>query len=96
VPLSASSASSSTCVLPAWCATAAEDIPQAIGIQRQWPWQAILIVGTPLQNIGLAAPLVCATSYAIDIYKQYAGEVSLSMNVYGNVRRLVALSMQVF
>ncbi|KAJ7053989.1 major facilitator superfamily domain-containing protein [Mycena amicta] len=56
----------------------------AVGAQRGWSWQVILIIGNTLNFFGLIAPLVCALSYSIDAYNLLAPEIGLLLAVFGN------------
>jgi len=56
----------------------------ALGAQRAWSWQIILVIGTTLNFFGLIAPLVCGLSYSIDAYNRLASEIGLLLAAFGN------------
>ncbi|KAI5459543.1 major facilitator superfamily domain-containing protein [Mariannaea sp. PMI_226] len=55
-----------------------------VGLQRSWPWEAVIIVGFTLVGcIVVSIPTLCIT-YAIDCYKPIAGEIMVISTVCKN------------
>ncbi|CAK7216214.1 hypothetical protein SEUCBS140593_002800 [Sporothrix eucalyptigena] len=56
----------------------------AVGLDRQWPWEAVIIVGfggTGLMTVSLST--ICIT-YAVDCYKPVAGQIMVIATVVKN------------
>ncbi|CDR49775.1 RHTO0S32e00606g1_1 [Rhodotorula toruloides] len=55
-----------------------------IGLERQWHWSAILIPGIGLNQFASAFSVVAISSYATDVYKQYALEIGFITTLFKN------------
>ncbi|KAJ5640050.1 uncharacterized protein N7484_007912 [Penicillium longicatenatum] len=56
----------------------------AVGLERLWPWEVIVIVGFGLTGVIVMAIPTIATTYAIDSYKNVAGEIMVLATVAKN------------
>ncbi|KAJ5999402.1 hypothetical protein N7451_007212 [Penicillium sp. IBT 35674x] len=56
----------------------------AVGLERLWPWEVIVIVGFGLTGVIVMAIPTIATTYAIDSYKHVAGEIMVLATVAKN------------
>ncbi|KAF1935483.1 MFS transporter-like protein [Clathrospora elynae] len=57
----------------------------AVGYERQWPWQAIVIIGYTCTGIQVAALPGIASTYAVDSYKPVTGSLFVAITVNKNV-----------
>ncbi|ATY66933.1 MFS transporter, putative [Cordyceps militaris] len=57
----------------------------AVGYQRGWPWQPIVVVGYGCAGIQVAALPGIASSYAIDSYKPVTGALFVAITVNKNL-----------
>lgn len=57
----------------------------SVGYERQWPWQAIVIIGYTCAGIQVAALPGIASTYAVDSYKPVAGSLFVAITVNKNV-----------
>ncbi|KAF2465642.1 MFS transporter-like protein [Lindgomyces ingoldianus] len=57
----------------------------AVGYQRHWPWEAIVIIGFTCAGIQVAALPSISSTYAVDSYKPVAGSLFVSITVNKNV-----------
>lgn len=61
------------------------NIVVAVGYQRHWPWQAIVVIGFTCAGIQVAGLPAIVSTYAVDSYKPVAGSLFVSMTVNKNV-----------
>lgn len=61
------------------------NIVVAVGYQKHWPWQAIVIVGFGAAGLQVAALPSIASTYAVDSYKPVAGSLFVAITVNKNV-----------
>lgn len=57
----------------------------AFGYERQWPWEAIVIIGYTCAGIQVAALPAITNTYAVDSYKPVAGSIMVAITVNKNV-----------
>ncbi|KAL1834989.1 hypothetical protein VTK73DRAFT_6509 [Phialemonium thermophilum] len=57
----------------------------AVGYDRHWPWQAIVVVGYSFLGIQVAALPSIASTYAIDSYKPVTGSLFVTITVNKNL-----------
>jgi MFS family permease len=56
----------------------------ALGYQRGWPWQAIVLVGYTCIGIQVVSLPTIAVAYAVDSYKPISGEILVICTVFKN------------
>jgi hypothetical protein len=56
----------------------------ALGYQRHWPWEAIVVLGFTLVGVQVVAIPTIAITYAIDCYKPIAGQIMVIATVCKN------------
>jgi hypothetical protein len=61
------------------------NIVVSVGYQRQWPWEAIVIIGFTCAGIQVAALPGIVSTYAVDSYKPVAGSLFVAITVNKNV-----------
>ncbi|KAF2735351.1 MFS transporter-like protein [Polyplosphaeria fusca] len=61
------------------------NIVVAVGYQKKWPWEAIVIIGFTCAGIQVAALPSISSTYAVDSYKPVAGSLFVSITVNKNV-----------
>jgi MFS family permease len=61
------------------------NIITAVGYERDWPWQPIVILGYTCSGIQTTALPALASTYAVDSYKPVAGSLFVSITVYKNL-----------
>lgn len=61
------------------------NIVVAVGYQKKWPWEAIVIIGYTCAGIQVAALPGIVSTYAIDSYKPVAGSLMVAVTVNKNV-----------
>ncbi|CAK3758407.1 MFS general substrate transporter [Lecanosticta acicola] len=57
----------------------------ALGYERKWSWEAIVIIGYTCAGIQVAALPAMVTTYAVDSYKPVAGSLMVSITVNKNL-----------
>ena len=57
----------------------------AVGYQRAWPWQAILVCGFGFSGLAVTSIPTIAIAYAVDCYKPISGEIMIVATVLKNV-----------
>lgn len=57
----------------------------AVGYQKQWPWEAIVIIGYTCAGIQVAALPAVVSTYAVDSYKPVAGSLFVAITVVKNL-----------
>ena len=55
-----------------------------VGYQRQWPWQAIVVLGYTCIGIQTVSLPTIAVAYAVDCYKPISGEILVICTVFKN------------
>lgn len=61
------------------------NIVVAVGYDRHWPWEAIVLIGFTCAGIQVAALPAIVSTYAVDSYKPVAGSLFVSITVNKNV-----------
>jgi MFS family permease len=61
------------------------NIVVAVGYERKWPWQAIVVIGFTCAGIQVAALPGIVSTYAVDSYKPVAGSLFVAITVNKNV-----------
>lgn len=57
----------------------------AVGYQRLWPWQAIIVCGFGFSGLAVTSIPTIAIAYAVDCYKPISGEIMIVGTVLKNV-----------
>lgn len=57
----------------------------AIGYQRKWPWEVIVILGYLCTGIQIAGLPSISSTYAVDSYKPVAGSLFVAITVNKNL-----------
>lgn len=71
-------------LIPYVCISLVGMVIIAVGYQRSWPWEAIVIVGygsVGIQVVGIPAIVI---SYAVDSYKSLPGEIMIAATIVKN------------
>ncbi|PQE29170.1 hypothetical protein CJF30_00004208 [Rutstroemia sp. NJR-2017a BBW] len=73
---------------PRGCSTKSnESKVTGVGYQRQWPWEAIIIIGYGFIGIEIVGIPTIVIAYAVDCYKHISGEImvtaTIAKNTYG-------------
>ncbi|KAJ9150469.1 MFS general substrate transporter [Pleurostoma richardsiae] len=71
-------------LIPYVCISLVGMVVAAIGYQRSWPWEAIVIVGygfVGVQVVGIPAIVI---SYAVDSYRSLPGEIMIAATIVKN------------
>lgn len=61
------------------------NIVLAVGWEKKWPWEAIVIIGFTCAGIQVAGLPAIVSTYAVDSYKPVAGSLFVSITVNKNV-----------
>ncbi|KAH6633322.1 MFS transporter-like protein [Boeremia exigua] len=61
------------------------NIVVAVGYERKWPWEAIIIIGYTCAGIQVAALPGIVSTYAVDSYKPVAGSLFVAITVNKNL-----------
>lgn len=61
------------------------NIVVAVGYEKKWPWQAIVVIGYTCAGIQVAALPGIVSTYAVDSYKPVAGSLFVAITVNKNV-----------
>lgn len=56
----------------------------ALGTQRHWPWQAIVVIGYSFSGIAVTTVPTIAIAYAIDCFKPISGEIMIIATIFKN------------
>ncbi|KAI1335783.1 putative MFS transporter [Xylariaceae sp. FL0016] len=56
----------------------------AVGYQRSWPWEAIVVVGYLLVGLQVVGIPAIAIAYAVDSYKALPGEIMIAATIVKN------------
>ncbi|KAI1209580.1 MFS general substrate transporter [Annulohypoxylon truncatum] len=71
-------------LMPYICANVAGMAVVAVGYQRAWPWEAVVIVGYTLVGLQVVGIPAVAIAYAVDSYKTLPGEVMIAATIVKN------------
>jgi hypothetical protein len=71
-------------LIPYGLLTAVGTIIGALGYQRLWPWEVILVVGYSMTGLAVTTIPTIAVAYAIDSYKPISGEIMVVATVLKN------------
>ncbi|GIZ44837.1 hypothetical protein CKM354_000802300 [Cercospora kikuchii] len=72
-------------LLPYCCFFIISHVVGAVGYQRHWPWQAIIVCGFGFSGLAVTSIPSIAIAYAIDCYKPISGEIMVVGTVLKNV-----------
>lgn len=72
-------------LIPYVCVFIISHIVGAVGYQRLWPWQAILVCGFGFSGLAVTSIPTIAIAYAVDCYKPISGEIMVVATVLKNV-----------
>ncbi|KAI2619915.1 putative MFS transporter [Hypoxylon sp. NC1633] len=71
-------------LVPYICANVVGMVVTAVGYQRAWPWEAIVVVGYTLVGLQVVGIPAIAIAYAVDSYMSLPGEIMLSATIVKN------------
>ncbi|KAI1386101.1 putative MFS transporter [Hypoxylon trugodes] len=71
-------------LLPYIAANLAGMVVAAVGYQRAWPWEAIVLVGYSLVGLQVVGIPAIAVAYAVDSYKALPGEIMIAATIVKN------------
>lgn len=71
-------------VVPYVCALLVGMVVTAVGYQRGWPWEAVVVVGYGLVGVQVVGVPAVVISYAVDSYKSLPGEIMIAATVVKN------------
>lgn len=71
-------------ILPYVCACLVGMVVTAVGHQRGWPWEAVVILGYGLVGVQVVGIPSIAISYAVDSYRTLPGEIMIAATVIKN------------
>lgn len=71
-------------LIPYLCANVAGMVVVAVGCQRSWPWEAIVVVGYTLIGLQVVGIPAIAIAYAVDSYKTLPGEIMIAATIVKN------------
>lgn len=72
-------------LIPYCCFFVISHVVGAVGYERLWPWQAIVICGFGFSGLAVTSIPSIAIAYAIDCYKPISGEIMVVGTVLKNV-----------
>ncbi|CZT23767.1 related to MFS transporter [Ramularia collo-cygni] len=72
-------------LFPYCCIFIISHVVGAVGYQRLWPWQAIVICGFGFSGLAVTSIPAIAIAYAIDCYKPISGEIMVVGTVLKNI-----------
>ncbi|KAF2770904.1 MFS general substrate transporter [Teratosphaeria nubilosa] len=72
-------------LIPYVCFFIVSHVVGAVGYQRLWPWQAILVCGFGFSGLAVTAIPAISIAYAVDCYKPISGEIMVVATVLKNV-----------
>ncbi|OQN97625.1 hypothetical protein B0A48_16489 [Cryoendolithus antarcticus] len=72
-------------LIPFVCFFIISHVVGAVGYDRLWPWQAILVCGFGFSGLAVTAIPTIAIAYAVDCYKPISGEIMVVGTVMKNV-----------
>lgn len=71
-------------ILPYVCACLVGMVVTAVGHQRGWPWEAVVILGYGLVGVQVVGIPSIAISYAVDSYRTLPGEIMIAATIVKN------------
>lgn len=71
-------------VVPYVCCMLVGMVVTAVGYQRGWPWEVIVVVGYGLVGVEVVGVPAVVISYAVDSYKSLPGEIMIAATVVKN------------
>lgn len=71
-------------IVPYVCACLIGMVVTAVGCQRGWPWEAVVILGYGMVGVQVVGIPSIAISYAIDSYKSLPGEILIAATIVKN------------
>lgn len=71
-------------IVPYVCACLIGMVITAVGAQRGWPWEAVVILGYGLVGVQVVGIPSIAISYAVDSYKSLPGEIMIAATIVKN------------
>nr|POF23914.1 protein hol1 [Quercus suber] len=72
-------------LIPFVCFFIVSHVVGAVGYQRLWPWQAILVCGFGFSGLAVTSIPTISIAYAVDCYKPISGEIMTVGTVLKNV-----------
>jgi MFS family permease len=72
-------------LIPYVCFFIISHVVGAVGYQRLWPWQAILVCGFGFSGLAVTSIPTISIAYAVDCYKPISGEIMIVATVMKNV-----------
>ncbi|KAI1412264.1 MFS general substrate transporter [Hypoxylon sp. FL1857] len=71
-------------LIPYLCANVAGMVVVAVGYQRSWPWEAVVVVGYTLVGLQVVGIPAISIAYAVDSYKTLPGEIMIAATIVKN------------
>lgn len=71
-------------VVPYVCCLLVGMVVTAVGYQRGWPWEVVVVVGYGLVGVQVVGVPAVVISYAVDSYKSLPGEIMIAATVVKN------------
>ncbi|KAI0592886.1 putative MFS transporter [Biscogniauxia sp. FL1348] len=71
-------------LVPYVCVNVVGMVVVALGYQRGWPWEAVVILGYTLVGLQVVGIPAIAIAYAIDCYKTLPGEIMIAATIVKN------------
>ncbi|KAI2466338.1 putative MFS transporter [Annulohypoxylon bovei var. microspora] len=71
-------------LVPYVCANVVGMVVVAVGYQRAWPWEAVVVAGYTLVGLQVVGIPAIAIAYAIDSYKTLPGEIMIAATIAKN------------
>ncbi|KAH9908492.1 putative MFS transporter [Xylariomycetidae sp. FL2044] len=71
-------------LVPFVCANLVGMAVAAVGYQRQWPWEAVVVLGYTLVGMQVVGIPAVAIAYAVDCYRALPGEIMIAATVVKN------------
>ncbi|KAI8628195.1 putative MFS transporter [Xylariaceae sp. FL1651] len=71
-------------LIPYVCCNVVGMVVTAVGYQRSWPWEAIVVVGYMLVGLQVVGIPAIAIAYAVDCYKALPGEIMIAATIVKN------------
>ena len=72
-------------LIPYVCLFIISHVVGAVGYQRAWPWQAIIVCGFGFSGLAVTSIPAISIAYAVDCYKPISGEIMVVATVMKNV-----------
>ena len=72
-------------LIPYVCFFVVSHVVGAVGYQRLWPWEAILVCGFGFSGLAVTSIPTISIAYAVDCYKPISGEIMIVGTVLKNV-----------